>query len=335
MPERDIPPGGAAGLKRLRHRLERFALDCVRFLVPRLPFGLLAPVSRLLGTAAYYLDARGRPTAIENLRAAFGDRFDDDGRIRVARASYQSFARTMLCLFWSPNLTEENYNRYFRIEGLDDDPVHRDADRAGIYFCFHFSNFEWLSHASAFAIRRGIIIAQKFKNPLIGPVFNRLRSTSGHEVIPQERAIVRMLKLLKAGGKFGVLTDLSLDPKHAAVPIKCFGLWTAASPLLSVLATRTNARLIPCECHPSDDGKFIMRYHPGVDLPPDASPADITQACWDALEPSIHQRPECWLWAYKQWRFKPSDAPDAGRFPAYAHTASRFDKLIKGRPARP
>jgi lauroyl/myristoyl acyltransferase len=139
-----------------------------------------------------------------------------------------------------------------------------------------------------------------------------------------------MLKVLKAGGKFGVLTDLSLDPKHSTVAIRNFGLWTSASPILHALRDRTGAKLIPCECTPQSDGTYVARYLPAVEIPEGASAAEITQLCWDALERSIRARPELWLWAYKQWRFKPS-AGDTSRYPAYANAAKRFDKLLQPR----
>jgi len=277
------------------------------------------------------VDDRGRSTALENLRAAFGDRYTPADRERIARASYQNFARTMLALFWSPNLTNDRWKKVLHVEGLDSDPCHRDPAAAGIYFCAHYGNFEWLSHASAFAIQTGPIIFQKFKNPLLGPVFSRLRAVSGHEIIPQERALIRMLKLLKAGGKFGALTDLSLDPKLGTVAIRCFGLWTSSSPILHGLRDRTGAKLIPCECVPQKDGTYLARYLPAVEIPPNASAAEITQLCWNEIERSITERPELWLWAYKQWRFKPSEGSEEelARYPIYANTAKRFDELIK------
>lgn len=298
--------------------------------VPRLPYRALALLARALGTIAYHLDARGRGNALENLRAAFGDQYNAAGRARIARASYQNFARTMLALFWSPNLTGDRWRSVLRVEGLDTDSVHRDAAQPGIYFCAHYGNWEWLSHASAFAIRTGPIIFQQFKNPLLGPVFSRLRAVSGHEIIPQDRALIRMLKHLKGGGKFGALTDLSLDPKRGAVAIRNFGLWTSASPILHALRERTGAKLVFCECTPEADGAYVARYSAPVEIPDGATAAEITQLCWNEIERSIRARPELWLWAYKQWRFRPSQgsADELARYPTYANPASRFDRLI-------
>ncbi len=314
-------------LKRTRYRAEHAALRAAADLIPLLPYEALEPLANTVGAAAYQLDTRGRTTAHANLAAVFPEKPADD-RARIARASYQSFARAMLCLFWSPNLTPENINHYIGIEGLHDHPIHLDQTRPGIYYTFHFSNFEWFGHASAHAVTPGLIVTQQFKNPLLGPIFDALRSNCGHTVIPQARALVRLLKHLKAGHKTGAVTDLSLDPKHGAIPIKCFGLWTPASPLLSVLSTRTEALPVPCEVRPHPDGTFRMVYHPPVELPPSATPREITQACWDAMEPAIRARPECWLWAYKQWRFRPEDT-EGKTYPTYSNPAKRFEKLLK------
>jgi len=327
MPEPDPLPPEIAGFKRLRYRLEYRALAAAAWLLPKLPYETLEPLADMFGALVYVFDWRGRGTAEENLKAAFGFQYDADERAHIARQSYQSFARTMLCLFWSPNLTKENYRDYLRIEGLDNHPIHRDQQSPGVYFLFHFSNFEWLSLGSAFAVTPGLVITETLKNPLLGPIFNHLRSLGGHTIIPQSRALIRMVKLLRTGGKVGAASDLSVDPKLGAIPIRCFGLWTAASPMAAILAKRGGARLVPSMILPSEDGKFRILYSPPLELPEDASDQEITQACWDALEPHIRADPGRWLWAYKHWRFKPSIGGEG--YPAYANTAKRFDALIQ------
>jgi len=66
-----------------------------------------------------------------------------------------------------------------------------------------------------------------------------------------------------------------------------------------------------------------------VAIPPGATATEITQLCWNEIERSIRARPELWLWAYKQWRFRPS-AETPEEYPAYSNSAKRFDKLIRG-----
>ena len=335
--ENSIPESASqpvSRFKRLRYQLEFFGLRFVEAVVPRLPYGALRPLANALGFVFFHLDSRGRAVAIENLRVALGSAHSPAARARIARRSCQNFARTMLCLFWSSNLTPGNYQRYIRIEGLDNHPIHRDKNAPGVYFLTHFSNFEWISLASSFAVTPGLVITQTFKNPLLGPIFDQLRARGGHTIIPPSRAPIRMIQLLPAGGKVGAAADLSIHPKHGAVPVRCFGLWTSMSPIAGILSERGGAGLVPSQIFPEPDGRFRIVYHPPLELPPEATHQEIAQACWDVMEPMIARNPELWLWSYKQWRYKPSAAP-AGEYPFYANTTKRFDEILEGQtPSR-
>ena len=235
----------------------------------------------------------------------------------------------MLELFWSPRFTREFAERWIVCEGLEHAPCHHDPQAAVVYPCLHFSNFEWLGQYCAYAITPGPIITQRFKNPLLGPIFSRLRASSGHQILPQERAMIRMFKHLQNGGKFGLLSDLNLDPGEGSVIIDTFGgLKISITQIHAALALRTGALIVPCECRPLPDGRYRMVYHPPIRVQPGANPRDIVQQCWDVLEPAIREQPECWLWSYKHWRFRPAGEP-RGRYPFYANEAKRFDKLLK------
>jgi len=310
-----------------RERLEFAGLTAGARLVASLPFPLLRPLATLLGSAVYGLDPRGRRVALANIEAAFPGKYSPQEKRRIARASYGTFARTMFELFWAPNITEAFLNRQVVFEGFDVDTCRRDPAKAAIYACFHFGNFEWLGLAGAHTIAPGPVIGQRFKNPLLGPVFDRLRASTGNNVIPQERAMIRMLKFLKGGGKFGMLCDLNLDPREGSVVIECFGgLLTSVTQAHAALAQRTGAAIVPVECRPLPDGRYRIIHHAPIKCPPDADAREIVQHCWDALEPAIHAHPECWLWSYKHWRYKPSD-DSGGRYPFYSNRTKRFDSL--------
>lgn len=307
-----------------RQRLEYLGLLAVGWVVLRLPHRSLAWIAKPLGSVAYRLDSRGRKVSRQNLDAVFGDTMEDLKKNLVAEAGYRSFARTMLELFWSPNLTAAEAKKIFKTVGLAGESV----SGATIYVTTHFSNFEWLGQNMSFFREPGIVVAQRLKNPLLGGFFDRLRGSTGHTIIPQERAIARMLKHLKSHGYFCAVIDLNLDPNEASVIIDEFsGLKTCVTQLHAALALHTGAKVVPAECVPLPDGTYRMHYHPPLEYPEGTRAEEIAQQCWDALEPGIRQRPECWLWSYKHWRFKPS-GDGAGRYPGYANTAGRFDKAV-------
>ena len=285
-------------------------------------------MANVLGSISYFFDKRGKEVALANLDAVFGSSRTSAEKHRIAEGSYQTFARTMLELFWSPNLSESVARSIAQFKGLELDSCHTDPQQPAVYLCLHYSNFEWLSQFCAYAIANGPVITQRFKNPLIGRIFDRLRSSTGHEVIPQERAMIRMLKYLKGGGKFGMLCDLNLDPSEASVIIDTFGgLKTCVTQMQAALALRTRAKVVPVECRPQPDGTYQIVFHKPLEFHAEATAAEIAQLCWNVLEPSIHEQPECWLWAYKHWRFRPAN-DHTGRYPFYANVAKRFDKML-------
>jgi KDO2-lipid IV(A) lauroyltransferase len=318
-----------------RQRLEFLGLSSFVWLVGRLPYRWLRHIANVLGSIVFFFDKRGKEVALANLDAAFGDSRTPAEKRRIAMGSYRTFARTMLELFWSPNLSESVARGIAQYEGLALDSCHKDPRQAAVYLCLHYSNFEWLSQFGAYTIANGPVIAQRFKNPLIGRIFDRLRSSTGHDVIPQERAMIRMLKHMKSGGKFAMLCDLNLDPSEPSVIIDTFGgLKICVTQMQAALALRTGAKIVPVECRPESDGTYRMVYRKPLDFRPGATAAEVTQLCWNVLEPSIHEQPECWLWAYKHWRFRPGN-DQTGRYPFYANVAKRFDKMLSKQEKSP
>ncbi len=135
------PLAGITGFKRLRYRIEHAALEAIAWLIPRLPYDGIEPLANMLGSLAYAVDERGRTSALENLKSAFGDEYTPDERERIAKASYQNFARTMLSLFWSPNLTNSRWKKVLRVEGLEFDPCHGDPAQPGALLLRAFRKF--------------------------------------------------------------------------------------------------------------------------------------------------------------------------------------------------
>lgn len=314
----------------LRQRAEALALRAGVKFAQSLPYDAIRPVASVLGGLVSACDPRGREVGIANVEAAFPGRFDAAAKRRIVRGSYATFARTMFELFWARHLDRKFVEERIIFEGWDRDYCRKDPSKPAIYACLHFSNFEWLALVGSFTIQPGPVIAQRFRNPLLGPVFDSLRKATGNEVIPQERAMIRMLKFLKNGGKFGMLCDLNIDPREGSVLIESFGgLLSSVTPAHIALAQRTGAAVVPVECRPHPGKAYKIIHHEPIECPPGEPLGPLVQRCWDVLERGIHEHPECWLWAYKHWRFKPQGA--SPRYPFYANQAKRFDKLVRAR----
>lgn len=312
--------------KNLRHYVEWLACGSLAWAIPRLPRKLCVALANGLGALAYRVDQRGRRVALANLACIFPERPEPERR-RIARASYQNFARTMLDIFWGQRLTAANWQRFIEVEG-DIETFRREAREHGaVSMCIHWGNFEWSSHAVGFLGVPTLIVAETFKNPRLSALFNTAREISGHTIIPQENSMIRLLKVVKRKGAAGMLVDLTLRPDQAAVPIETFGRKMCVTFLHAILAQRGGARMFPVDGIPLPDGRCRIVINPALTLPPDASPQQIAQACWDFYESRIREHPELYLWAYKHWRYRPRAAAP-GEYPFYANVSGAFEKLL-------
>ena len=315
---------------RLRCHLEFAGLWIFSRLVPLLPWQVVRWLAWLLGGVVCELDKRGRSYALANLNMVFGKEKTPAEIRRIARDSYRQFARTMLELFWARNFTSGNYTHRMGMEGWEDARALVKRHSGGIFVCLHYGNFEWLSIAGAYEFLPGCIVTQQFRNPLLGSIFDRLRSMSGNRIIKQERSMLVTLKHLKAGGNIGILIDLQLDPRLPSVPIKSFGRWCSVTKLHAMLQKRTGFPIIPIESVPLPDGRYRTVAHSPLHFSPEATEQEIAQACWDVFEPRLRKQPEAWLWAYKHWRNLPPDT-DASDYPFYASRNKSFDELLAAR----
>ncbi|MEY2545176.1 MAG: Kdo2-lipid lauroyltransferase/acyltransferase [Verrucomicrobiota bacterium] len=286
-------------------------------------------LANLFGALMSIFDRRGRAVALANLEVAFGSTMSILQRKKIARESFQHFARTMLDLFWSSRLNAQNFSRYIDIseaEFLELTGI--GPNEPFIMGCYHYSNFEWLSLAGGFVNYPASIIAQNFKNPLLDPFFKQLREQSGHTMVPREGAVVRLYKALRRGGRVALLIDLTVPPDVGSVVIDCFGLKTSVTVAHAWLHKKIGVPIVPAHCEPLPNGRYRVVFHRKIDNVQSLTLAQIAQACWDEFEPHVREHPAPWLWMYKHWRYRPRDA-QAETYPFYAHVSPPFERLLR------
>jgi len=274
-----------------------------------------------------FLDRQRFEVAADNLRVAFGDQFSADERRKLARESFQYFARTMVDLLWSPRLTLQNFSRYIEWQNLEETARGTGPERSIMIACYHYSNFEWLSLACGFLDLKGTIISQEFKNSLLDPIFKKLREQSGHELVPRERGIIRLYKVLRRKGRTALLVDLTVPPTQGAVAINCFGLKTSVTSAHAWLHEQTGAPIIPAHCEPLPDGRYRIVFHPKIERTAEMTHQQIAQACWNSFEPYARKSPAPWLWMYKHWRYR--SANPTRPYPFYANFYRPFQDMLE------
>lgn len=310
--------------KKIRYKLEWLAVSWLYLTIPLLPRKLAHGLSRGLGALAYRFDKRGRTIALENLSLIFGDEKSKDEIVRIAKESYKSFAQTVVDQFWGQRITEKNIDTICRLQLDDPEAVENALQTGAIWVTPHYSNFEWTALIMGFRGYQFTIVAQDFKNKSLTEIYKKNREASGHQVIPQRGAVMRLLRNLKQNGHAAFLTDLTIKPSKAATIISCFGKKTCVTALHAELMKRTKLPVIPGLCIPQSDGTYVFRGFDHLQFGPEDTEQTIAQKCWDVFEPIIRENPAPWLWMYKHWRYLPSDKEG---YPSYARPSERFVEM--------
>ena len=209
--------------KKFRRRLESSGMRLLAWFIPKLSRRRCVRLANALGELACRLDRRGRAVALANVECALGDTLSAEQRRDVVRASYRNFTRTMVDLFWAPALAKPENRHFLRLHGYD--ALNERAAREGkgvVYVSLHAGNWEWASIACGWGGPGAIAVAEHFENAALGPLVTTARQVSGQQIIPQENAMLRMMRTVKRGGRAGFLADLSVHPAQAATIVRAF-----------------------------------------------------------------------------------------------------------------
>jgi KDO2-lipid IV(A) lauroyltransferase len=313
--------------KRIRYRLEWLGLVLATKLVPLFSRRACYHIAQAVGALLSFVDRQRYQVALNNLEVAFGDQFSPGERRKIARESFQHFARTMVDLLWSPRLTQQNLSQYIDLENFEETVRDTGPERSLMIACYHYSNFEWLSLACGFLDLKGTIISQEFKNSSLDPIFKRLREQSGHQLVPRERGIMRLYKVLRRKGRTAMLVDLTVPPGQSAVAINCFGLETSVTSAHAWLHERTGVPIVPAHTEPLPGGCYRLVFHPRIANTAGMTHQQIAQACWNSFEPYVRKNPAPWLWMYKYWRYRPAN-PDRP-YPFYSNFYRPFENMVE------
>jgi lauroyl/myristoyl acyltransferase len=115
---------------------------------------------------------------------------------------------------------------------------------------------------------------RRFKNDRLTGLFQKLRETSGHKLVTQEKSMLKFFKLLKQGSHVGMLTDLTLKMSEPGVLINTFGLWMSRTGVHGLLQSRTGVPILPFVTVPARRG-YDVHLLEAIEFSPSATSEEI------------------------------------------------------------
>jgi KDO2-lipid IV(A) lauroyltransferase len=273
----------------------------------RLPRPSAMALGRRLGRLWAALDGRHRRIVVDNLRHAFPD-WDVERLETTARAVYAHFGSILFDLLWMQGRSGAELMELVSFEGVDHARAAHARGKGVLYCTAHMGN--WEIHALAHAPRLGPVhvVARPLDNPNLDARLMALRGTTGNSIVYKRKALASVLGELRAGGNAAMLLDQNVQADDG-IFVQFFGRPASHTTVAAALALKTGCALVPAFAELGDDGRYVLRYEPALEVRPDAPReaeiARLTQEIASRTEAWVRRRPEQWLWMHRRWKTQP------------------------------
>ncbi|MBI1850494.1 MAG: lysophospholipid acyltransferase family protein [Planctomycetes bacterium] len=289
---------------RVQYVLLRALIGFIRFLPVRAAYALGNGVGSLL----FLVDRRHRAIALDNLRAAFPEKSEDDRR-SIARGAFRSFVLVAIELaMLGRRLEPENWRAQIEVREFQrvDDGT-RDG-RGCIFMTGHFGNWEVLGAWMAITGHPFHSVARPIDNPLVDQLLRGMREQFGQKIVTKRGALRELIRVLRDGGYLGFVADQ--DARSRGLFVEFFGRAASTEPGPATLAVKLGIPIVVGFCWRVAPFRFVaeatalLRPDPSADR--DADVQRLTQEYSLALESMVRRHPEQWLWLHRRWKTQPS-----------------------------
>jgi KDO2-lipid IV(A) lauroyltransferase len=295
--------------KKIRHRIELAGAKFLLILPRLLPYRTAVRFGGFFGVLAFDLVRIRRRVTLENLERAFGDRLDDRDRVRIGRASYVNFAKSMVEMASLPRLSRQRLRELVMfVDAVNlDDAL---ADKKGVMIVTgHFGSWELLGAASvAYGYPSAFLVGEQ-SNRLVDNLINDLRTGAGIEIIARGIAARGVFEYLKKNYLVAMLSDQ--DAKRAGIFVDFFGIPASTYPGAAQFSYRSGCPIVCCYIVRQKNETHRAFFLPAIRPEPGAAKAEeverMTAAYTKAIEDFASLYPEQYFWAHRRWKSKPPE----------------------------
>jgi len=287
----------------LRHALEYALAAPLLALVRALPHGASRRLGSALGGLAHAADRRHRAVALANLAAAFPE-LPERARTRIARRSFVEIGRSFLDAVSASRFDAVDICRRCDSTGLERLAAAERAGRGVILLTAHFGAWEFAPLWIAQAVGPISMVGRPLDNPHLERAVAASRNRLGNRLLPKRGSVRDMFRVLRAGGRLGLLIDQRVRPDEA-IDVPFFGRPALTSPIVGRLAIRTGAPVVPLFVELAPGGRYRAEVHEPIFAPEgggEAAGDELTRRALAVCEAAIRRAPERWLWQHDRWR---------------------------------
>jgi KDO2-lipid IV(A) lauroyltransferase len=284
------------------YRLIRLTIRVMSYI----PYPLAQFKGKGLGMIAYLIPMSRKKVALENIKQSFNAMTEREAK-RLLRKVYMHFGQMFFEIPYVFRMTPHSLDRYVLFEG-EENLLKAMSRKKGVFFLTaHFGNWELMSAAGSLRFGNVAVVARPADFAPLDRMINDLRSVFGTEVISKQRAMRRLLTVLKENKLVGILLDQNVD-WYEGVYVPFFDRWACTNKGLALLALKTGTPVVPAFPVRQKDGRYRIIFEKDVELHRTGDKTkdieDNTEIFTGIIEKYVRKYPDQWFWFHKRWKTK-------------------------------
>jgi len=271
-----------------------------------IPLAVKRAIAAGLSGVIYHLSLKHKLIVIHNLTRAFPEKSLPE-ILKIAKASYASFAMIMAEYTDIYYLNKSNLHRRVTVKGLEHYEAACREGKGVLLFSAHFGNWEIGNAALAILSRPPVFMARIMDSAFLEDVTSCVRGVHGIVVIHKENAMRPTLRLLRKGEAIQLLIDQNVSV-FDGVFVDFFGRPACTTSGIALLALYTGAAVLPIFTTRMPNGRYLTEIGSKVETVNtgnrDQDVLANTQNYTRIIEDHIRRYPGQWFWLHQRWKTK-------------------------------
>ena len=273
-----------------------------------LPLRLVARLSRACGAVAWWLDARHRRVALNNLNLCFATEKSPAEIRALAKENFRRLGESYGCAAKTASMSNSDLKGVFEVTGAEKvcQPLPGPEPPGSCVMAIgHFGNFELYARCAGFA--PGFQFATTYRalgQPALNRLMQSLREKSGCLYFERRTDGGALRAALNQGGiVLGLLADQHAGDKGMRLPL--FGHDCSTSPAPALMALRYDCRIFPAICYRTAPARWRVDIGDEISTHDNGEPRSTESIMLEinrAFEAAIRRDPANWFWVHKRWK---------------------------------
>jgi len=293
----------------LRARLEYLAVAILAFKFRWLSLGTARWLAVIIGWLAARVIRLRRQVALDNLRESFPELGPQELE-RIYRRCWRHLAMVGAELARLPRLNDRFIARWIDVSSPTVIAGVLKRGKGVIVVAGHLGNWEWMGGATAKLGYPVTYVVTDQANPLVDRWLDKMRHSTGVEIIRRRDAARGVLEALKRNRVVAMLSDQ--DAGQAGVFVPFFGRPASTPRGPALFHLKTGVPLVYGSPIRGDDGRLYILFEEfqftGLTGDRDGDEAQIMAQVSARLEADVRRCPEQWLWLHRRWKTRPPSA---------------------------